>query len=77
MLANAQLLGLALERRAVGLAVLAKHGGMRGADDEVDEIGMSRDEGGQRADDGLDALVRPQQAEGQQHALTGDAEARP
>ena len=76
VLANAQLLGEPLERRAVGLAVLAKHGGVRGAHDEVDEIGTSGDEGGQGADDGLDALVWTQQAEGQQHALTGDAEAR-
>ena len=49
---------------------------MRGAHDEVDEVGIGRDQGGQGADDGLDALVRPQQAEGQQHALPGDAEAR-
>ena len=76
VLANAQLLGQSLERRAVGLAVLAKHGRMRGADDEVDEIGIRRDEGRQGADDGLDALVRPQQAEGEEHALPGDAEAR-
>ena len=49
---------------------------MGGADDEVDEVGERGDDGGQRADDGLDALVRPEQAERQQHAPTGDAEPR-
>jgi hypothetical protein len=76
VLANAQLLGESLERRAIRLAVLANHGRMRGAHDEVDEIGMSGDEGGQGSNDGLHALVWAQQAEGQQHALPGDAEAR-
>ena len=49
---------------------------MRGAHHEVDEIGEGGDQGGQGADDRLDTLVGAQQAEGQQHALTGDAEVR-
>ncbi len=46
------------------------------ADDEVDQVGILRGQRGQRADHGLDALAGAQQAEGQQHPLTRDAEHR-
>ena len=74
VVANTQPLGLALQRRAVGLAVLADDGGVGRADDEVDEIGASRDHRRQRPDHRFDALARSEQPERQQHAVTGDAE---
>ena len=74
VLAHAQLLGLALERRPVGLAVLAGDRRVGRADDEVDQVGTGGDRGRKSADHRLDALVRAEQTECQQHALTGDAE---
>ncbi len=74
MVANAEPLGLALQRRAVGLAVFANDGRVRRPDDEVDEVGTGRDSRRQRPDHRLDALAWSEQPERQQHAVTGDAE---
>ena len=76
VLAHAELLGLALEHGSIGLALLPQNGGMRGAHHEVDEIGEVTHHRGQRANHGLDAFVRAQQAERQQQAALRDAELR-
>jgi len=74
VIANADLLGLALEGRAIGLAVLPEDERVRRPDHEVDEIGTGSEGRRERADHGLDALVRSEQPERQQHAMTRHAE---
>ena len=68
-------LGARLEHQPVRLAVTLLDVRMRGAEDDVDRVGMAREDRGQRVDDVLDALVGREQAEGQNHGLAVDAEA--
>ena len=76
VLAHAELLGFPFEHRSIGLALMAKNGGMSGAHHEVDEIGKLAHHCRQRPNHGLDALVLAQQAEGQQQAPLRYAELR-
>ena len=76
VLAYAELLGLPLEHRSISLALLPQNGRMRRAHHEVDEIGKVPHHGRQRANHGLDTLVRAQQTERQQQAALRHAELR-
>jgi len=66
---DALLLGQPLQRQPVRFAVVAQDVGMGRAEDDVDDVGMLLQDGRQRLDNRLDALVSRQQAEGQQHRL--------
>ncbi len=55
-----------LQARAVGFAELALDLGVRGAQHHVGEVGEVLDEEGHRLDGVLDALARPDEAEGEQ-----------
>ena len=72
---HAELLGPGLEHQAIGLALARHDVRVGGAQDDVDRVGMGREDGGQRVDDVLDALVGRQQPEGENHGLALDAEA--
>ena len=69
-----QLLGPGLEHQAIGLALARHDVGVGGAQDDVDRVGVGREDGGQRVDDVLDALVRREQTEREDHRLALDAE---
>ncbi len=64
---QAQVAGLALQAQAVALALLAQDVRVRGAQDDVAEVGELLHDGGQRTQGVLDALARAQQPERQQH----------
>ena len=71
---DAEPLRAALEHQPIGLAVVLLDVRMRGAEHDVDGVGMAREDRGQRVDDVLDALVGREQAEGEDHRLALDAE---
>ena len=64
---QAELADPGLQRGAVGVALLAQHLRVGGAEHDVEQVGVLGDDRRERLDDDLDALVRRQQAEGQQH----------
>jgi hypothetical protein len=74
LLPHAELLSEPFEPEAVALAVVAHQVRVRGAEDEINRVGKLFENRRHRADHVLDALVRRQQAECQQHLLAFNLE---
>ena len=74
MLLHAEVFGQPLQAQAVGLALVAQQIRMRLAQHDVNDVGKFADDVRQRAQRVLDALVRREQAEGEQHLLARHAE---
>ncbi len=76
MFTNPELLRFPLESGPIRLAMPADDHGVGCSHHEVHEVRECRGERGQRAEHGLHALVRTEQAEGQQHSPPRDPKGR-
>ena len=74
VVADAELLGLALEHRSIRLAFAPNDDRMRGADDEVHDVREPANHGGQRSDHRLDAFVAAEQPEREEQPSSRHAE---
>ena len=71
---DAELLTARFEHQPIRLSLVLDDVRMRGAEDDVHDVGVDGEDRRQRVDDMLDAFVAGQQAERQDHGLAVDAQ---